>query len=110
MIHAPTFLSELSFDRIPPYLINAVCAIAAPISRLFSNRDVPVRHSGQPFAQVALSALFDADHNLVAPLSLATAQTLCLLQAQKIYVEGSMDGEFQFFGKRGYLLLGCFLG
>ena len=98
MIHAPTFLSELSFDRIPPYLINAICALAAPISRTLRGREAQVRHAGQPFANVALDALFDADRNLVAPFSLATAQTLCLLQAHKTFVDGAMDGDFQFFG------------
>lgn len=98
MIHMPTFMSGHGFDHIPPYLVNAVCAVAAPICRLFQTRETPVRYAGQPFAKVALSALFDADRNLVAPFSLATAQALCLLQAHKIYVDSAMDGDFQFFG------------
>ena len=86
IIHHTSFLSDLWQDRVPSYLINAICAVAAPLSpnpalktRLYQRNtsggpgkgvnvntgkgagagvNAPVRFAGSPFADAALCTLF----------------------------------------------------
>lgn len=97
IIHFPTFNSDLCHDRVPSYLLNAICALAAPLSRSPRIRVEPVREAGQKFADAALSSLFMRDGR-IRDNTLQAAQALVLLQAYKIYKESHMNGEFTYFG------------
>lgn len=80
MIHKPSFMMSLSQNLVPSYLLNALCAISAPLSKQPRIRTAPARFSGKPFAQTATSLMFDDQGNLTCERSLSTAQALCLLQ------------------------------
>ncbi|EAU90246.2 hypothetical protein CC1G_11570 [Coprinopsis cinerea okayama7 len=84
IIHKPTFSSNLSHNRVPKYLLHAVCALAAPLSKQPRIRTNPTRFAGRPFAQEALSLMFDGAGRLKCEPNLATAQALCLLQMHDI--------------------------
>ncbi|KAF9453564.1 hypothetical protein P691DRAFT_21703 [Macrolepiota fuliginosa MF-IS2] len=79
VIHKPTFANALSHNRVPKHLLHAVCALAAPLSKQPRIRTSPSRYAGKPFAQEALSLMFDGAGRLVCEPDLATAQALVLL-------------------------------
>ncbi|RXW23992.1 hypothetical protein EST38_g1875 [Candolleomyces aberdarensis] len=89
IIHKPTFASNLSHNRVPLYLLHAVCALAAPLSKQPRIRTSPSRFAGKPFAQEALSLMFDGAGRLVCEPNLAAAQALCLLQMHDILTKES---------------------
>ncbi|KAH7927830.1 hypothetical protein BV22DRAFT_244121 [Leucogyrophana mollusca] len=81
IIHKPTFSVALSRGLVPPYLLHAVCAVAAPLSKQPCLRMSPSRYAGNRYAQEAVSLMFDSNtRKLICEHSLATAQALCLLQ------------------------------
>ncbi|KAF8661296.1 hypothetical protein AX16_001395 [Volvariella volvacea WC 439] len=80
IIHKPTFTAALSHNRVPLFLLHAVCALAAPLSKHPKIRTTPARFAGKPFAQEALVLMFDGAGRLVCKKDLASAQALCLLQ------------------------------
>ncbi|KAF8963423.1 fungal-specific transcription factor domain-containing protein [Flammula alnicola] len=84
VIHKPTFSSSLSHNRVPSHLLLAVCALAAPLSKQPHLRTTPARFAGRPFAQEALSQMFDGAGRLVVEPDLAAAQALCILQMHDI--------------------------
>lgn len=84
VIHKPTFSSSLSHNRVPSHLLLAVCALAAPLSKQPRIRTTPARFAGKPFAQEALSQMFDGAGRLVVEPDLAAAQALCVLQMHDI--------------------------
>ncbi|KAJ7115846.1 fungal-specific transcription factor domain-containing protein [Mycena epipterygia] len=84
IIHKPSFSASLSHNRVPSYLLYAICALAAPLSRQPRIRTAPPRLSGRPFAQEALSLMFDGSGQLLCPNLLTTAQALCLLMAHDL--------------------------
>ena len=102
IIHSPTFNTDLYQDCIPSYLLNAICALAAPFSRNPRIRVEPVRQAGQKFADSALSSLFHRGGQL-RHNTLPAAQALALLQAYKIYKESRMNGEFTYFSSYIFL-------
>ncbi len=79
IIHKPTFASALSHNHVPKHLLHAVCALAAPLSKQPRIKTTPSRYAGKPFAQEALSLMFDGAGRLVCEPDLATAQALALL-------------------------------
>ena len=81
IIHKPTFTAALSQNRVPLFLVHAVCAVAAPLSKQPRFKLDPTKFPGQSFADDAASLMFDAQGTLVAEPNLATAQALCLLQS-----------------------------
>lgn len=87
IIHKPNFSAALSHNRVPSYLLHAVCALAAPLSKQPRIRTTPSRYAGKPFAQEALSLMFDGAGRLVCEPNLATAQALSLLQMHDILVK-----------------------
>ncbi len=89
---------------MPGYLLNAVCALAAPLSRNPHVRFLPIRQAGQRFAKAAHDEMFDSRQQLKAPVSLHTAQALALLQSYTIYAAGHMEGEFHLFSKLSFLV------
>ncbi|KAF7309701.1 Coatomer protein [Mycena indigotica] len=85
VFHKPTFAISLAHNRVPSFLVFAICALAAPLSRQPKFRSTgPPRFSGRPFAQEAISQMFDGSGQLICDLSLSTAQALCLLMAHHI--------------------------
>lgn len=84
IIHKPTFTAALSHNRVPPFLLHAVCALAAPLSKQPRIRTLPARFAGKPFAQEALSLMFDGAGRLVCKSDLFSAQALCLLQVHDV--------------------------
>ncbi|KAF9245240.1 fungal-specific transcription factor domain-containing protein [Melanogaster broomeanus] len=80
IIHQPTFLAALSHGTIPQYLLLAVCAVAAPLSKQPRLKTSPCRYAGEVFAREAFSLMFDNNKHLVCEQNLATAQALVLLQ------------------------------
>ncbi|KAG6866572.1 hypothetical protein C0991_002057 [Blastosporella zonata] len=80
IIHKPTFTANLAHNRVPIYLLHAVCALAAPLSKQPRLRTTPSRFAGQRFAQEAQSLMFDGAGRLVCERNLMSAQALCLLQ------------------------------
>ncbi|KAJ7449604.1 fungal-specific transcription factor domain-containing protein [Mycena latifolia] len=84
IIHKPNFSASLSHNRVPSYLLYAMCALAAPLSRQPRIRTTPPRLSGRPFAHEAVSLMFDGSgdsSHLLCDRNLITAQALCLLMA-----------------------------
>ncbi|KXN86586.1 hypothetical protein AN958_09890 [Leucoagaricus sp. SymC.cos] len=79
VIHKPSFSNALSHNRVPKHLLYAVCALAAPVSKQPRIRTTPSRYAGKPFAQEALSLMFDGAGRLVCEPDLATAQALAIL-------------------------------
>jgi len=86
IIHKPTFSADLSHNKVPRHLLLAVCALAAPLSKQPRIRTTPSRFAGKPFAQEALSLMFDGAGRLVCEADLAAAQALCILQIHDITV------------------------
>ncbi|PPQ68586.1 hypothetical protein CVT25_005429 [Psilocybe cyanescens] len=84
IIHKPTFSTSLSLNRVPSHLLLAVCALAAPLSKQPTIRTTPSRFAGKPFANEAISKMFDAQGRLIVLKDLATAQALCILQMHEI--------------------------
>lgn len=80
VFHKPTFTAALTHGIVPAYLTFSICALAAPLSKQPHLRMTPARLAGRPFAQEALSLMFDGAGRLTCEPSLATAQALCLLQ------------------------------
>ena len=81
VIHKPTFTAALSHNRIPNYLLNAVCALAAPLSKNPILRTSQRRIAGSPYTQDALAEMFDRDGQLLVEPNLVTVQALVLLQS-----------------------------
>jgi hypothetical protein len=84
IIHKPTFSTNLSHNCLPTYLLHAVCALAAPLSRQPRLRTSPSRVAGKLFAQEAISLMFDGAGRLKCERNLETAQALCILQFHEI--------------------------
>ncbi|PFH51901.1 hypothetical protein AMATHDRAFT_58110 [Amanita thiersii Skay4041] len=91
IIHKPSFSTALSHNQVPLHLIHAICALAAPLSKQPRIRTTPPRFAGKPFAQEALSIMFDGAGRLVCEPNLATAQALCLLQLYDIIMKDKMS-------------------
>lgn len=84
IIHKPSFSTALSHNQVPQYLIHAICALAAPLSKQPRIRTHPARFAGKRFAQEAMSIMFDGAGRVICAPNLATAQALCLLQIHDI--------------------------
>ncbi|KAL1728758.1 fungal-specific transcription factor domain-containing protein [Schizophyllum commune] len=80
IFHKPTIETALAHNTIPGYLLFAICALAAPLSKQPRIQCTPARYGGTPFAQEALSLMFDGAGRLLCEANLSTAQALCLLQ------------------------------
>lgn len=99
IIHKPSFSAALSHDKVPSYLILAVCALAAPWSKEITSRAPMPRLAGVPFFQEAVSIMFDSSGRLLSEPSLATAQALCLLEMHEVAASHSWTKHYRYFGK-----------
>ncbi|KAI0704283.1 hypothetical protein BC835DRAFT_1262153 [Cytidiella melzeri] len=97
IIHKPTFSAALSHEKIPSYLVLAVCALAAPWSKDISARAPMARLGGVPFFQEAVSIMFDSSGRLLSEPSLATAQALCLLEMHEVAASHSWTKHYRYF-------------
>ncbi|KAJ7672660.1 fungal-specific transcription factor domain-containing protein [Mycena rosella] len=91
IIHKPSFSASLSHNRVPSYLLYAIGALAAPLSRQPRIRMAPPRLSGRPFAHEAVSLMFDGSGHLICDPNLQTAQALCLLMAHDLIVKDATE-------------------
>ena len=100
IFHKPSFSSALASDAVPPYLLYAVCALAAPWARELRVRaqERMPRLAGVPFFLAARRAMFDGAGHLLAPPTLATAQALCLLEMHEVAASHSWTGHYRYFG------------
>ncbi|OJA10679.1 hypothetical protein AZE42_01044 [Rhizopogon vesiculosus] len=94
VIHEPSFHHALAHGLVPPYLLLAICAVAAPLSQRSSFKEARSRFAGEVFFQEAMSLMFDKDHNLVCGKTLATAQALILLQLHDRMAKSSWRGRY----------------
>jgi hypothetical protein len=94
IIHKPSFSAALSHNRVPSYLVHAVCALAAPLSKQPRIRTTPARNAGRYFAREALAIMFDSSGRLVCERNLATAQALCLLQTHEFLSKPSWNARY----------------
>ncbi|KAG6821195.1 hypothetical protein H0H93_004015 [Arthromyces matolae] len=97
IIHKPTFTAHLAHNRVPVYLLHAMCALAAPLSKQPKLRTTPSRFAGERFAQEAQSLMFDGAGRLVCERNLTTAQALCILQFHDLKAKDSnMQWDFRY--------------
>jgi hypothetical protein len=94
ILHKPSFSAALSHNRVPLHLLHAVCALAAPLSKQSRIRTTPSRYAGKPFAQEAITKIFDSYGRLVCEPNLATAQALCLLQIHDVMFKLSYSARY----------------
>lgn len=99
IIHKPSFSASLTHERVPQYLILALCALAAPWCKDFASTAPMPRLAGVPFFQEAVNLMFDASGRLLSEPSLATAQALCLLEMHEIAASHSWTKHYRYFGK-----------
>ncbi|KAF7972764.1 hypothetical protein HWV62_17142 [Athelia sp. TMB] len=62
IFHKPSFSAALSHNRVPTYLIRAICALAAPLSKQAHFRDAngSSRAAGNPYADEAVALMFNS--------------------------------------------------
>lgn len=99
IIHKPSFSAALAHEQVPSYLLLAICANAAPLSKEHGVKSSPPRLAGVPFFQEAVSIMFDASGRLLAEPSLCTAQALCLLEMHEVAASHSWTKHYRYFGK-----------
>ncbi|TCD60647.1 hypothetical protein EIP91_009734 [Steccherinum ochraceum] len=97
IIHKPSFSADLTHEKLPSYLVLAVCAVAAPHSKDVAANAPTTRLAGVPFFQEAVSIMFDASGRLLAEPNLATAQALCLLELHEVSASHSWTKHYRYF-------------
>ncbi|KAI0924578.1 hypothetical protein AcW2_005430 [Taiwanofungus camphoratus] len=97
IFHKPSFFAALSHNRLPEYLVLAVCAVAAPLSKTVSAYAHPGRIAGVPFFKEALALIFDNAGRLLIEPNLATAQALCLLEMHEVAASHSWTQHYRYF-------------
>lgn len=98
IVHSASFHADLCRGRVPSYLLNAICAVSAPLSQNPLVRVSPIRESGRKFVETALAELFDSEGQLKVT-GVDVAQTLVLIQTYNVYKESRMQGQLQLYGK-----------
>lgn len=93
IIHKPTFTSALAHNLIPPHLLHAVCALAAPHSKQPLLQSPVRRFAGKRYAETARSLMFDDDSRLRVETTLQTAQAVCLLFIHELCSKNENDSE-----------------
>ncbi|TBU43512.1 hypothetical protein BD309DRAFT_864118 [Dichomitus squalens] len=97
IIHKPSFSADLALSKVPTYLLLAVCAVAAPLSKAIASKASHSRLAGVPFFQDALSLMFDNSGRLLCKPTVSTAQALCLLEMHEIAASHSWTRHFRYF-------------
>jgi Fungal specific transcription factor domain len=94
----PSFTAALSRNCLPPFLILAVCAVAAPFSKSSQVKTSPPRMAGMRFYQDAVNIMFDTAGRLVCEPDLETIQALCLLECHEINAQYSWAKSLKHLG------------
>ncbi|OSD03104.1 hypothetical protein PYCCODRAFT_1410100 [Trametes coccinea BRFM310] len=97
IIHKPSFSSDLSLNKVPIYLLLAVCALAAPLHKTVASKASQARLAGVPYFQEALNLMFDNSGRLLSEPSVSTAQALCLLEMHEVAASHSWTRHFRYF-------------
>lgn len=103
-IHKPSFSADLTHDKLPNYLILAVCANAAPYSKELGAKATMPRLAGVPFFNEAVKLMFDSSFRLSVEPDLHTAQALCLLDMHETAASHAWTKHYRYFGEC------CFVG
>lgn len=98
IIHKPSFIADFGLNKVPYYLLLAVCAVAAPLCKTIANKASHPRLAGVPFFQNALALMFDNSGRLLSEPTVSTAQALCLLEMHEIAASHSWTRHFRYFG------------
>ena len=98
IIHKPSFSANLALSKVPAYLVLAVCAVAAPLSKAVVSKASHPRLAGVPFFQDALNLMLDNSGRLLCEPTVCTAQAFCLLEMHKIAASHSWTHHFRYFG------------
>lgn len=85
-------------SRVPHYLLLAVCAVAAPLSKSVANKASHNRLAGVPYFKEAIALMFDNSGRLLCEPTMSTAQALCLLEMHEIAASHSWTRHFRYFG------------
>ncbi|OCH93645.1 hypothetical protein OBBRIDRAFT_885316 [Obba rivulosa] len=97
ILHKPSFSAALSHDLVPNYLILAICAVAAPLSKNLETNEPYPRRAGVPFFDQAVKIMFDNGGRLLSVPCLATAQALCLLEMHEVAASHSWTKHYRYF-------------
>ncbi|KAI0057246.1 hypothetical protein BV25DRAFT_1920344 [Artomyces pyxidatus] len=97
VLHQPSFCAALSHGSIPTYLLYALCACAAPLSRQPVVFTKPPRIAGNPYATEAIGQMFDKSGRLTVERNLATVQALCLLQSHELLTAWPWTSSTKYF-------------
>ncbi|KAI0731167.1 hypothetical protein C8Q76DRAFT_612938 [Earliella scabrosa] len=97
IIHKPSFIADFGLNKVPHYLLLAVCAVAAPLSKSIASKASHPRLAGVPYFQEALALMFDNSGRLLCEPTVSTAQTLCLLEMHEIAASHSWTRQFRYF-------------
>ncbi|RDX54253.1 hypothetical protein OH76DRAFT_1398573 [Lentinus brumalis] len=97
IIHKPSFIADFGLNKVPYYLLLAVCALAAPLCKSIANKASHPRLAGVPFFQNALALMFDNSGRLLSEPTVSTAQALCLLEMHEIAASHSWTRHFRYF-------------
>ncbi len=98
IIHKPSFIADFGMSRVPHYLLLAVCAVAAPLSKSVANKASHNRLAGVPYFKEAIALMFDNSGRLLCEPTMSTAQALCLLEMHEIAASHSWTRHFRYFG------------
>lgn len=98
VIHKPSFISDFGLNKVPNYLLLAVCAVAAPLSKSIASHAEHARLAGVPYYKEAVKLMFDQPGRLLVEPTVSTAQTLCLLEMHEIAASHSWTSQFRYFG------------
>lgn len=108
VFRSTTFFHDLYNNRVPSYLIDAVCALAAPLCKHPLLCGGSKREAGMQFAEAAISAIFDGKDEPIAD-GIEAAQALVLIQAYKILSKCNMAGNLTYFGRVQFISFHQFL-
>ncbi|RPD64404.1 hypothetical protein L226DRAFT_460309 [Lentinus tigrinus ALCF2SS1-7] len=97
VIHKPSFIADFGLNKVPYYLLLAVCALAAPLCKTIASKASHPRLAGVPFFQNALALMFDNSGRLLSEPTVSTAQALCLLEMHEIAASHSWTRHFRYF-------------
>ncbi|KZT65657.1 hypothetical protein DAEQUDRAFT_768711 [Daedalea quercina L-15889] len=97
ILHKPSFSAALSHNRVSEYLVLAICAVAAPLSKSISAQASIARVAGVPFYQDAVKIMFDNAGRLLSEPTLETAQALCLMEMHEIAASHSWTKHNKYF-------------
>lgn len=107
LIHKPSFSAALSHSRTPCYLLYAICALAAPMSKQRAVKTVPPRMAGVPYGQLAMAQMFDQHGRLIVEHNLVTVQALMIIQSHEMTVSWPWTASTRYQGQWFAHIISC---